>query len=226
MTDFASLTEEQLGQMDKHVLITIIKGLQLQLNTISSQLEFLTEQIALMNQRSFGRKTEKADQMHQLSLFEVFNEPEFFSDDSEDPEVAEIIVSSHTRKPKTLREENFKGLPVRVYEHELKKEGLNKLFPNGYKGIKPVVYKQLSIIPQTFLVDEHRIHQYASKDNDGRIIKAKCSPDLFRGSIATVSLVAAILNGKFNNHLPLERQSRCYKDNGVNLETNKNSLRC
>ncbi|RGF31498.1 hypothetical protein DW081_11440 [Clostridium sp. AF46-9NS] len=68
MTDFSSLTEEQLNQMDKHVLITIIKGLQLQLNSISSQLEFLTEQIALMNQRSFGRKTEKADQMHQLSL--------------------------------------------------------------------------------------------------------------------------------------------------------------
>ena len=220
MTDFANLTEEQLNKMDKHVLITIIKGLQLQLNSISSQLEFLTEQIALMNQRSFGRKTEKMDQMHQLSLFELFNEPEFFSDDSEDPEVSEIIVSSHTRKPKTLREENLKGLPVRVYEHELKKEELNKLFPNGYKEIKPVVYKRLSIIPQTFLVDEHRIHQYTSKDNDGRIIKAKRSPDLFRNSIATPSLVAAVINGKFNNHLPLDRQSRCYKDSGVNLETN------
>ena len=202
MTDFTSLTEEQLNQMDKHVLITIIKGLQLQLNSISSQLEFLTEQIALMNQRSFGRKTEKADQMHQLSLFEIFNEPEFFSDDSEEPEVSEIIVSSHTRKPKTLREENLKVLPVRVYEHELKKEELDRLFPNGYKEIKPVVYKRLSIIPQTFLVDEHRIHQYTSKDNDGRIIKAKRSPDLFRNSIATASLVAAIINGKFNNHLP------------------------
>ena len=64
MTDFTSLTEKQLNQMDKHVLITIIKGLQLQLNSISSQLEFLTEQIALMNQRSFGRNTEKLDQMH------------------------------------------------------------------------------------------------------------------------------------------------------------------
>ena len=155
-----------------------------------------------------------------MSLFEVFNEPEFFSDDSEEPEVSEIIVPSHTRKTKTLREENLKGLPVRVYEHELKKEELNRLFPNGYKEIKPVVYKRLSIIPQTFLVDEHRIHQYTSKDNDGRIIKAKRSPDLFRNSIATASLVAAIINGKFNNHLPLGRQTRCCKDSGVNLETN------
>ncbi len=134
--------------------------------------------------------------------------------------MSEIIVSSHTRKPKTLQEENLKGLPVRVYEHELKKEELDRLFPNGYKEMKPVVYKRLSIIPQTFLVDEPRIHQYTSKDNDGRIIKAKRSPDPFRNSIATASLVAAIINGKFNNHLPLERQSRCHKDSGVNLETN------
>lgn len=35
MTDFSSLTDEQLNRMDKHVLITIIKGLQLQLNTIT-----------------------------------------------------------------------------------------------------------------------------------------------------------------------------------------------
>lgn len=75
----------------------------------------------------------------------------------------------------------------------MKKEELNRLFPNGYKEMEPVMYKRLSIIPQTFLVDEHRIHQYTSKDNDGGIIKAKRSLDLFRGSIATASLVAAIM---------------------------------
>lgn len=107
-----------------------------------------------------------------------------------------------------------------VFMTRIKKKELNKHFPNGYKEMKPVVYKRLSIIPQTFLVDEHRIYQYTSKDNDGRIIKARRSPDLYRNSITTASLVAAIINGKFNNHLPLERQSRCYKDSGVNLETN------
>ena len=58
MTDFSRLSKEELNKMDKNVLITIIGSLQTQLNAISSQLDFLTEQIALMNQRSFGRKTE------------------------------------------------------------------------------------------------------------------------------------------------------------------------
>lgn len=47
---------------------------------------------------------------YHLPLFEVFNEPEFFSDDSDGSEVSEVIVSSHTRKPKTLQDENLKGL--------------------------------------------------------------------------------------------------------------------
>ena len=44
--DFTKLTPEQLNKMDKQVLITIIGSLQGQLNAISSQLNFLTEQIA------------------------------------------------------------------------------------------------------------------------------------------------------------------------------------
>ena len=51
MTDFSKLSKEELNKMDKHVLITIIGVLQTQLNAIGSQLDFLTEQIALMNQR-------------------------------------------------------------------------------------------------------------------------------------------------------------------------------
>ena len=98
MKDFKDLTPEELRKMDKDVIITITVALQGQLKSISSQLDYLTEQIALMNQRTFGRKTEKADYM-QLSFEDVFNEAEFKFDDSKEPEFEEIIVSSHTRKP-------------------------------------------------------------------------------------------------------------------------------
>ena len=158
MTDFSKLSKEELNKMDKNVLITIIGVLQAQLGAISSQLNFLTEQIALMNQRSFGRKTEQLDQMHQMTLFEVFNEPEVLSDDSTEPEISEIIISSHTRKKKTTREENLEGLPARIFEHTLSDEELKERFPDGYKELPNEVYKRLSIIPQTFIVDEHHVH--------------------------------------------------------------------
>ena len=223
MKDFTQLSLEELNKMDKHVLITIIRSLQQQLTTISSQLSFLTEQIALMNQRSFGRKTEQSDQLglaQQMTIFDYFNEPEALSDKSEEPSITEVVVSTHTRKRKTRREEQLEGLPARIFEHTLPEEKLKELFPDGYKELPCEVYKRLSIIPQTFLVDEHHVHIYASKTNDGTIAKADRPPDLFRNSIATPSLVATIMTGKFQNHLPLDRQSRCFKDSGVVLESN------
>ena len=58
------------------------------------------------------------------------------------------------------------------------------------------------------------------KNNDGTIIKAPRSVDLFRNSIATPALVASIINGKYVNALPIERQAKAYKMNGINLATN------
>ena len=227
MTDFSKLTPEQLEKMDKQVLITIIGALQGQLNTISSQINFLTEQIALMNQRSFGRKTEKKDSFpNQLSFSDyydnedVFNEPEYLSDSSKEPEITEVIISSYTRKKKTTREANLEGLPARIFEHVIETDRLKELFPNGYKELPVETYKRLAMIPQTFLVDEHHIHVYASKDNDGTIVRAERPKDLFRNSIATASVVSVMMNAKFANHQPLERQVQFFKNFGVNLKTN------
>ena len=80
--------------------------------------------------------------------------------------------------------------------------------------------KEALVIIVSFIVDEHHVHIYASKDNDGIITKAPRPKDLFRNSIATASLLASIMNGKYNNALPLTRQSRAYKENGINLQTN------
>ena len=220
MKDFSQLSVDELNNLGKNVLVTIIVSQQRQLSAISSQLDFLTEQIALMNQRSFGRKTEKQSEFEQLNLFETFNEPEALSDGSPEPEITEVIISTHTRKKKSKREDNLEGLPARIFNHELTKEQLLEQFPNGYKELPIEIYKRLSIIPQTFLVDEHHVHVYASKDNTGTIVRADRPVSLFRNSIATPSIVTACIVSKYQNHLPLERQSKCFKDNGIKLETN------
>lgn len=119
-----------------------------------------------------------------------------------------------------IRIVDLDGLPARVIDHCLSEEELAETFPGGYKELPHEVYRRLHIIPETFIVDEHHVHVYASKDNDGTIVKAPRPADLFRNSIATASLVASIINGKYNNALPLERQSRAYRSNGINLATN------
>lgn len=231
------LTDEQLNNLDKEALVIIASSLQSQLgfmqeqlNTANEQLadtnrqiELLTEQIRIMNQRQFGKKSEASSEIEgQLSLFDSFNEAEATSDSSApEPEITEVIISSYKRsKTKGKREADLDGLPARIIEHKLSDEELAEKFPNGYKELPEEVYKRLHIIPETFIVDEHHVHVYASKDNDGTIVKAPRSIDLFRNSIATASLLASIINGKYVNALPVERQSRTFKTNGIKLEPN------
>lgn len=236
------LSEEQLNNLNKEALIIIVSSLQDQLSAMQSQLdsanamlsdnnrqiELLTEQIRIMNQRHFGKKTESdlidADGTvyEQYTLFDSFNEVEATSDFSvKEPKIEEVTISSYKRsKRKGKREEDLDGLPARIIEHRLSDEELAEKFPNGYKELPVEVFKRLHVIPETFIVDEHHVHVYASKDNDGTIIRAKHPTDLFRNSIATPALVASIINGKYANALPLERQSKAFKCNGINLSTN------
>ncbi len=52
---------------------------------------------------------------------------------------------------------------AQIYEHTLFREELDVLFPEGYKEVTAEIYKRLSFIPQTFIVDGHHVHVYASK---------------------------------------------------------------
>lgn len=232
------LSEEQLNNLNKDALVIIVASLQDQLRSMAHQLEsanarlddnnrqieLLTEQIRLMNQRHFGKKAESglSDVEGQLILFDSFNEAEGFQkNDLPEPTIEEVTISSYRRsKSKGKREADLDGLPARIFEHRLSEEELSKKFPNGYKKLPVEIHNRLHIIPETFIVDEHHVHVYASKDNDGTIIRANRPVDLFRNSIATPALVASIINGKYVNALPLERQSRAYKSNGINLSPN------
>lgn len=140
---------------------------------------------------------------------------------SKEPEITEVIIPSYHRKKSVgKRDADLSGLPARIIEHTLSAEELATRFPDGYKKLPEEVYKRLHIIPETFIVDEHHVHVYASKSNDGTILKAPRPKDLFRNSIATPALVASIINGKYTNALPLERQAKAFKTNGIQLSTN------
>ena len=232
------LSDDQLNSLGKEALIIIVTSLQDQIDSIQTQLdsanamlsdnnrqiELLTEQIRIMNQRRFGRKSESdlSDSDGQLTLFDMFNEAEFLSKpESPEPEITEVIISSYKRsKTKGKRDIDLDGLPARIFDHTLSEEELSEKFPEGYKELPVEIYKRLHVIPETFIVDEHHVHVYASKKNTGSMIKAPRPADLFRNSIATAPLVASIINGKYVNALPLERQSKTFKCNGINLPSN------
>ena len=209
------LTREQLNHMEKDMLITLLLGMQEQLVQQTASIEKLTEQILLMNARAFGKKSEKNLLNHsQFNFFdEIFNEAEGILTNQAvmEPDIDTVIVPAHKRrKRKGKLEEDLEGFPVKLVEHKLSDEALAKQFPDGYNRLPDE-----ELIPAVFEVNEHHIAVYKGKN--GKIVKGKHPKEMLDNSIATASLVSAVINSKYTNSIPLYRQEQEFARNDVNI---------
>lgn len=214
------LTREQLNRFDKDILITLLLGMQDQIAQQTIAIEKLTEQIALMNTRTFGKKSEKIHlDENQLNFFsDIFNEAESLIDGqlSIEPSMDEMVVPAHKRrKRKGKLDEDLMDLDTKIIEHTLSEDALAEYFPEGYKRLPDEVYKKLELIPAVFEVHEHHIAVYKGKN--GKIVKAEHPKEMLNGSIATPSIVSAVIHGKYTNAVPLYRQEQEFARNDVNL---------
>lgn len=75
-------TEEQLNNFDKTTLVQLFLVQQSQLKDIDQKLQLLLEQVAVLNNKRFGKSSEKLDINNQICFMEVdgnivyFNEAE------------------------------------------------------------------------------------------------------------------------------------------------------
>lgn len=217
-------TREQLNKADKDVLITMVVSMAQQLaeqteliKMLKLEIESLSEKQALVRTRQFAPSTEARLTGEQISIYDLgFNEAEALTEKSvpKEPQMEEVV--SYKRKKRAgKREEDLKGFPVEEIDHPIDEERLSQLFPDGYTSLPDEVYRKLEMIPSTFKVIEHHIKVYKGKD--GKIVKADHPREMISNSIATPSLVAAIINAKYINALPLYRQEQEYKRNGVSI---------
>lgn len=218
-------TADELNNCSKETLITILLSMQDQTERLNQNMERLIEQIAVSNQEKFGRKSEKLEVMKgQLNLSDfdaLFNEAEFltqnlyvvepFFDDICKDEVVE-----RKKKQKGKREADLKDFEVEIISHELDEEQLKEIFGDKWKRLPDETYKRLKMKPATYIVEEHHVAVYAGTDNQ-TIVKADRPKDLLRNSIATPSVVSAIINAKYVNAMPLYRIEQEFKRNEVNL---------
>lgn len=214
------LTRQKLNSLDKDMLITLLLGMQEQIAKQTLTIEKLTEQISLMNTRTFGKKSEKVmldeDQMNFFS--EIFNEVEGILNGqlAIEPSVDEIIVPAHKRRRRKGKlDDDLMDFESKIIEHTLSEEELTEHFPDGYRRLPDEVYRKLELIPAVFEVHEHHIAVYKGKN--GKIVKANHPKEMLNGSIATPSLVSAVIHGKYTNAVPLYRQEQEFARNDVNI---------
>jgi len=208
------LSDEQLNNCSKEDLVNIVKAMQ-------NNYLILEERIAAMNANTYGRKTEKVintdnDQINFFNEMEAVKDGTNYDDGSTDESDTEAETESeetetitYTRKKKKgKRELDLEGLPRIIENHEMSEEELVAKFGvNGWKRLPDQIYSKLEIEPAKYIVVEHHIAVYAGKKTD-EIIKAKHPVELLNNSVATSSVIAGIINGKYTNAMPLYRMEK------------------
>jgi len=213
--------------MTNDVLIDIsdlenLRKVAIDLNTknhlYQSEIKLLNEQIKSLQDKLFGRKTEKLRwDDNQLSLFDM---PEPECPILEEPE--KIIVPSHTRK-KRGRKPLPENLPRVEVIHELTEEerqcGCGCLKTRSGQEVS----EQLDIIPAQMRVIRNIRYKYVCKNCEGveddgpTVTIARMPEQMIPKSMATPGLLAHILTAKFADALPFYRQEKQFTRMGVEL---------
>lgn len=216
-------TPDELNKMDHKTKNDVIYQMQDRLDCLEQNYENLMEQAHLANQQHFGRQTEKLDDIAgQLSFF---NEAEANCDEKvPEPTVEEVIDSARKvlKKPKKKgqREEDLKDFPQEEIPHDIPQQELNEAFGEGnWKNMPDEIFWQLRFEPAKWVAEKHIIKVYVGTDgiHQDEFLRGDHPKTMFKGSIATPSLEAAIINAKYVNSNPLDRISRDFKANGLNL---------
>lgn len=227
-------SEKQLQDMSKENIIALMQAMQAHqkkqetkiklLEEKMKELEFmnalLSDRLTLAKRKQFGTSSEKyADGYTQMNLF---NEAEQEADPAAaEPEMEEIHPKSYKRKKKTgKKEEDLSSFETtEIIEHKL--EGEDRFCPEcgtKYKVVTTETVKYLKFVPARFEVVEEATYVY-SCPKCGGMKRPQKDPALLKGSVATPSLVAGIMNAKYVNGMPLARQEREFARYGLNLST-------
>lgn len=133
----------------------------------------------------------------------------------------ETVVKVHTcKKRQGKRNEDLSGFPVEIVEHRLSPDQLDAEFPGGYYEMKPEIYKELEVIPAQYIVYEHHVYSYMSRektDGDSKIIRAPRPEKLLNNSIRTPSLAAYVINQKYVDAMRLNRIHDEFRRNDLEI---------
>lgn len=173
-------TEEQLKSLPVDTLVTIAMTLQNNVIDLKRSVDQLTEQIRIMNQRMYGRKTEKESLLYKQEQLDLaFNETEVLADEDSEDEEPELQVVCHKRQ-KGQKEESLKKITNHRDEYiELSEEELEEKFgKNGWKKLPYQIVTKLEHIPASFEAVTYHIGVYAAKDNE-TIVRAEKPAELW-----------------------------------------------
>lgn len=188
-------------------------------NELEALVKYYEEQLRLNKHRQFGPSSERDELSGQLGLFD---EAENTADPKlPEPELEDIHYTRRKRTGKT--QDDISALPVEVIEYTLPES--ERICPDCGGVLRVMghtVRRELEIIPAQVKVVEHKQEVYSCRYCENHsdhvpIVKAPMPEPVIKGSLASPSLVAHIINQKYVMHLPLYRQEKAFLREGLSL---------
>lgn len=222
-----TLTEAELKKIPKDALVVMYLSLAEQMEQLQVKIDALQENMNVLVQQRFGRKTEQTSQITgQLAInslgeiVEILNEAEQLTEDGlpEEPTADKVLPASKKRKGKKA-EDISKLEESTPTKHIIPEYLLNQMFPNGYKELPPVETVHVEYQRARYLKHRDIICVYAGKDANGDdvIVKADGEKNLLRNSILTPSLFGSVFEAKYVNAQPINRIAETLAFNDVNI---------
>lgn len=201
----------------------LAEELRAELAAVKAERDRLIELVRLSNQRFFGCKSEKVVP-GQLSLF---NDMEAAADGSPEPAFDEAVPPK-PRKRGGKRKVDYSKLEQVVVRHEL--PAGSRECPEcgaGLEEFKVEVAYSLRMVPAHLVAERHERAVYrcpsccaanaAGEEVPAAIVRAPMPRPPIKGSFATPSLIAYIVNGKYSNSLPLYRMEQEFRCLGADI---------
>ena len=189
------------------------------------KLERMNELLLNAQRARFGQSSEK--QKYVLEDGEqqrLFNEAEAIQDPKAPEPTEETVVKAHTRKPKRTVDELTEGLPVEKIVLDMTEEEQvcgtcgSKLKRIGEK----LVRRELETTRKQVRLLEYYTVTYAcpgceKETGYAHMFEHKAPPPLLKHSLASPSAVADVMVQKYVDGIPLARQEKIWKRDGIAL---------
>lgn len=188
------------------------------------RLKWYEEQYRLSKQKLFGKSSEK--NIPGQIVLPIFNEAEserqpFTTEPNLEDCIKEDKSSSKPKKQKGKREKDFSRFPKQIVEYKLSAE--EQICPQcsgQLHKVRSEIRRELEVIPAQIIVKEIHSMIYSCRrcekeDITVPMITAPTPNPVIKGSIASPSIIAYIMNRKYVDATPLYRQEQEYKRLGL-----------
>lgn len=198
---------------------------QEKIDTIEQQYANLQQQLNSLLRSKYGKSSEKIlENYGQTNLFDKHGiEIEKAGEDLElnqKPDPTKIETITYSRNKRNGHRNIPDDLPRVRIEHTLKDLSCPCGCGNQLYKISEVVTEQLEIVPAKIYVKQHVRFKYAGCKHQNKVVTAPMPNQPIDKGFAGPGLLADVLVNKYDDHLPLYRQSERLLRHGIDIPKN------